>query len=1229
MDKKIDIFSYIEKNYPKDLKEIINILKEHNITKKEILSKLKSFFNRENLNLNFVFNYFRNLENTDIDYVITNLHNLYTKACNNNHIFNISKIKNNEKYNKYLVPYPSLNDKNFEEKIYNKKEFNYHMQPDISKKSFEDFCKINKKKTLLPHQRFLKNYISIETPYNGLLVFHGTGSGKTCTAVSIAEGFIDLIKKNEYLEQRRVMVIYPGTSIQTNFLDTIYDLNEEKNEKALNLHPGSLQCTGNKYYIDNDDLSNDDKERYYKRKKENNYEIIGKQEFTNLVNNIKDNSQKKFSRNNNLFIEELRNEISKYFSNRIIIIDEIHNMKQTDIKDEKRPIDALKLVIEFAKNIKLVFMSATPMFDKPTEIVDLINLFLLNDNRTLMEYKDIFEYRDGKAYDISINGYTILKNNIKGYISYLRGENPVSYPSKLDPDSPELKGLYKNNKMYIPKLQYDIDGEKLSKDNFIKYTKLVKCEMSNYQFKFYNYYYYVIDKKDVAHKIGQELCNIIYPIDRNENSKYGTVGFNNAFTKLKERQLYEYKSFNQGFLKEENLEKYSVKYYQILQNIKKSPGIAFVYFDYIEIGVITMCMILEEAGYEPYKGKPFLNTKVTKKICSICNRYKDDSIHKLGHKDYHEFKQAKFLYLTDYHYNIVERQNLVKLTKSENNANGEMIKIILGTSVLKEGVDFYNIRQIHLGDLWHNMSKIRQIIGRGSRFCSHKFLPKQERNVTIFRYCTSMPSKCSMKDELICKRETVNEKMWKDAEMKDIIIKKVERILKENSIDCLLNKNVNYFDSRFKENADTDYSAECDYMKCNYKCANQNLIKNSKIDETTITQYFIEEDINLIIDSIIDLFNEKHYYKLNEIISKININNKTNIKLIFIALSKLIGKDKEKYPIIFENNQNVKGYIIYRSEYYVFQPINIYEKEMPIQFREYRKYSNNISIPIEIDTLNLMKKKKKKTKNVIDPVDEIINKLEKYKNIYEINYYFDHFINTDNKILVVEYILKKLLKNNQDKSILSNIEKLILEYSNFYTFEENIKNKNITGHFIKDVPRCYDPKVKDFIECELDIIRNIEFIFDFDREDAEIIGYLERKNNNIKFKIIDNTEVRGKVRQDSKIAKNTLPTGKVCETYDKQNLEKFCKILNLDIDKSSRSLLCKDIEIQFRKFEDKKIDNKKWFYRLEEWESKVKMEQDKISQKTIRRKRSRRTNKVYKLKYKLDIKKFKNKKKNN
>ena len=64
-------------------------------------------------------------------------------------------------------------------------------------------------------------------------------------------------------------------------------------------------------------------------------------------------------------------------------------------------------------------------------------------------------------------------------------------------------------------------------------------------------------------------------------------------------------------------------------------------------------------------------------------------------------------------------------------------------------------------------------------------------------------------------------------------------------------------------------------------------------------------------------------------------------------------------------------------------------------------------------------------------------------------YYFDHFINTDSKILVVEYILKKLIENNQDASNLSSVEKLILEYSNFYTFEENIKIKTLLVILLK------------------------------------------------------------------------------------------------------------------------------------------------------------------------------------
>lgn len=42
-------------------------------------------------------------------------------------------------------------------------------------------------------QLFLKNYMSPYTDEFSLLVYHDTGVGKTCTAITIAESYFDLI----------------------------------------------------------------------------------------------------------------------------------------------------------------------------------------------------------------------------------------------------------------------------------------------------------------------------------------------------------------------------------------------------------------------------------------------------------------------------------------------------------------------------------------------------------------------------------------------------------------------------------------------------------------------------------------------------------------------------------------------------------------------------------------------------------------------------------------------------------------------------------------------------------------------------------------------------------------------------------------------------------------------------------------------------------------------------
>ena len=42
--------------------------------------------------------------------------------------------------------------------------------------------------SLLIHQQIVRDYINIYTPYRGLLLYHGLGSGKTCSSIAITEG---------------------------------------------------------------------------------------------------------------------------------------------------------------------------------------------------------------------------------------------------------------------------------------------------------------------------------------------------------------------------------------------------------------------------------------------------------------------------------------------------------------------------------------------------------------------------------------------------------------------------------------------------------------------------------------------------------------------------------------------------------------------------------------------------------------------------------------------------------------------------------------------------------------------------------------------------------------------------------------------------------------------------------------------------------------------------------
>ena len=82
---------------------------------------------------------------------------------------------------------------------------------------------------------------------------------------------------------------------------------------------------------------------------------------------------------------------------------------------------------------------------------------------------------------------------------------------------------------------------------------------------------------------------------------------------------------------------------------------------------------------------------------------------------------------------------------------------------MSEGLDFKNIRQVHIIEPWYNLSRHSQIIGRAIRKNSHINLPDEEQNVEVFEYCAHMNSKTKLQET-----ETVDLRIYRNAELKNI-----------------------------------------------------------------------------------------------------------------------------------------------------------------------------------------------------------------------------------------------------------------------------------------------------------------------------------------------------------------------------------------------------------------------------------------------------------------------------
>lgn len=914
--------------------------------------------------------------------------------------------------------YPEFNDPEFNSKIYSKKEFLNNKIPLMTDKYIEDARKRGFQKT--PSQKFVRNYISEYTPYNGILLWHEVGVGKTCAGISIAENFRDFVVAND----KKIIVLTPSETLIGNWRDEIVNIEKELKKRAEK-NTKNVQCTGSKYI---DDIINFDNMTIDKLKREANklinkyYEFMG---YQKLANSIEKDLKKYIIGKKN--IENAKIEyIKQRFSNTVIIMDEAHFTREGGSKQDKIARPYLEMIARYALNTKLILATATPMYNISKEIVWLLNLLLWNDKRSPIEENELFE-ADGmtlKSYneDLYDNQYAIerLVKKSRGYISYLRGENPFIFPLKLTPS---------DSNAYVPNPIYENAGGQLVEiddDDKIKNMIFYSNNMSSWQYKqLKKYMNFPIDNEEDFENTGEgsksfsikptQASNIVFPINILDSEgefggDIGDNGFRSCFVQV-DKEKYEYSGHVENiegrpFLHISNIHKYSSKFYNIINSILTCKGIAFVYSQFKTSGVKALALALEENGFARYVGEGkienFLNKSPKDKFCAVNLKYYSQ----LNAEERKTFKQATYI-LLDGSMPKSQLNMLVKEVRgegSQSNINGEFIKVILGSKVVEQGISFKRVREIHILDPWHHLNSMEQAAGRGIRNYSHMELAKPYRNVTLYLHIASLPED---DEEGV---ETSDERIYRRAFIKKKKMSIIERLLKTNSIDCGLNKfgnvfinefyigqdknplvNVKVIDSKgkttYRNLYDNDNSARCDFDVCNYQCLPP-AEPDVRVNSSTFNTFYAEDDIVLVKEYIKNLFIDDYVYSEEQIISLIrDMGVNLEDQYIYKALDDIINNREIVYDVYMR-----PGFVIDRYGKYIFQPKEFSNENLPILYRYLPNYIRKQTIDLETEYPESLKISRAKTISTTTQVTERVSEGETSGvQAFDIQFYLDQY----------------------------------------------------------------------------------------------------------------------------------------------------------------------------------------------------------------------------------------------
>ena len=322
--------------------------------------------------------------------------------------------------------------------------------------------------SLLTHQQIVRDYMNLYTPYRGLLLYHGLGSGKTCTSIAIAEGMKD---------SKKIVIMTPA-SLRANYIeelkkcgDLLYKRNQFWEWISTDEHPEAAEPISGVLNLPLEYIRKQRGAWFINIKKRSNYDDLSDSDKNVLESQLNEMIKQKYTFINynglrTKKLSELTNEFSKnLFDDSVVIIDEGHNLisrivnkikKEREIPENKKgekehlPLNLATKLYEYllsAKNARIIVLSGTPVINYANEFSILFNIL----RGYIKTWQLTLNVKTTKKIDKETLKEMLIGEKTLDYLDYSPHSkiltitrNPFGFNNKRNHDS-EYNGVFNSN----------------------------------------------------------------------------------------------------------------------------------------------------------------------------------------------------------------------------------------------------------------------------------------------------------------------------------------------------------------------------------------------------------------------------------------------------------------------------------------------------------------------------------------------------------------------------------------------------------------------------------------------------------------------------------------------------------------------------------------------------------------------------------------------------------------